>query len=56
LRIEFAYRRNGTKIAGMPIGKPFIADVTWRMKRESLGRELVVDLPDEWLEWRALEP
>jgi uncharacterized protein (DUF3820 family) len=26
------------------------------MKRESLGRELVVDLPDEWLEWRALEP
>src|SRR5438552_10848273 len=36
--------------------EPFIADVTWRMKRESLSRKLVVKLPDEWFERRALEP
>ena len=36
--------------------EPFIADVSWRMKRESLGRKLIVKLPDERFERRALEP
>ena len=36
--------------------KPFIADVTGRMKGQPLGRKLVVKLPDERFERRALEP
>ena len=36
--------------------EPFIADVTRRMKHQSLRRKLVVKLLDERLERRALEP
>ena len=36
--------------------EPFIADVTGRMKGESLGRKLVVELPDQRFQRRALEP
>jgi len=35
--------------------EPFIADVTWRMKHKPVRRKLVVELPDERLERRALE-
>ena len=30
--------------------------MTWWMKRESVGRELVVELPDERFDRRAVEP
>ncbi|PYK88036.1 MAG: hypothetical protein DMF47_01260, partial [Verrucomicrobia bacterium] len=36
--------------------EPFIADVTRRMKRQPVRRKLVVKLPDERFECRALEP
>ncbi len=36
--------------------EPFIANMTGRMKREALGRKLVVKLPDERLQRRALKP
>src|SRR6185369_9268029 len=36
--------------------EPFIADVSWRMKREPSDGKLVVELPDQRFERRALEP
>src|ERR1700726_3160456 len=36
--------------------KPFIADVSWRMKYEPLRRKLVIKLPDKRFESRAIEP
>src|SRR6266404_1124073 len=36
--------------------EPFIANMGWWMKHQSLCRELIVKLSDEWLERRALEP
>src|SRR5437773_8789092 len=36
--------------------EPLIANVRWRMKRESICRKFVVELPDERFECRAVEP
>ena len=36
--------------------EPLIADVTWRMKDKPVRRKLVVELPDERVECRAVEP
>ncbi len=36
--------------------EPFIADMTWRMKDQPVRRKLVVKLPDERFDRRALEP
>ena len=36
--------------------EPFIADVAWWMKRESLCRELIVKLLDQRFERRPLNP
>ena len=36
--------------------EPFIADVTRRMKHQSLCRKFVVELSDQRFESRALEP
>src|SRR4051812_12975229 len=36
--------------------EPFIAYLARRVKNQSLGRELVVQLLDQWLQRRALQP
>ena len=36
--------------------EPFIADVAWWMKHQSLGRQLIVKLLDQRLERRPLNP
>ena len=36
--------------------EPFIADVNWRMEHKAVRQKLVVELPDERFEPRALKP
>src|SRR5205807_4155841 len=36
--------------------EPFITDVGWGMKCELFGPELIIELSNQRLEWRAFEP